>query len=89
MPSVSSPGFERVLPLIANDVLSDGFRRMVDDLRYAETSKRGYVVLTLTPGEARSDYVEVSTILSRDHSARVARTLRVLPGAGNLQVLGG
>jgi alkaline phosphatase D len=89
VPSVSSPGFERVLPLIANDVLSDGFRRMVDDLRYAETSKRGYVVLTLTPGEARSDYVEVSTILSRDHSARVARTLRVLPGAGNLQVLGG
>ncbi len=88
-PSVSSPGFERLLPLISNDLLADGFRRMVDDLRYAQTSKRGYLVLTLTPGEARCDYVEVSTVLSRDHDARVATTLRVLPGAGNLQVLGG
>jgi alkaline phosphatase D len=85
--SVSSPGFERLLPLIANDVLSDAFRRMVDDLRYAETSKRGYVVLTLTPSEARSEYIEVSTVLSRDYSAKVATTLRVLPGSGNLQVL--
>ncbi len=85
--SVSSPGFERALPLIANDLLSDGFLRMVDDLRYAETSKRGYAVVTLTPAEARCDYVEISTVLSRDYSARTAATLRVLPGAGNLQVL--
>jgi alkaline phosphatase D len=85
--SVSSPGFERALPLIANDLLSDGFRRIIDDLRYAETSKRGYAVLTLTPAEARCDYIEVSTVLSRDYSVRTAATLRVLPGAGNLQVL--
>lgn len=85
--SVSSPGFERALPLIANDLLSDGFRRMVDDLRYAETSKRGYALLTLTPAEARCDYVEVSTVLSRDYTVRTAAALRALPGAGNLQVL--
>ena len=86
-PSVSSPGFERLLPLIANDVLADAFRRMVDDLRYTETSKRGYVLLTLTSSEARSEYIEVSTVLSRDYSAKVATVLRVLPGPGNLQVL--
>ena len=85
--SVSSPGFERALPLIANDLLADGFRRIIDDLRYAETSKRGYAVLTLTPAEARCDYIEVSTVLSRDYSVRTAATLRVLPGVGNLQVL--
>ncbi|MDQ0586457.1 alkaline phosphatase D family protein [Variovorax paradoxus] len=85
--SVSSPGFERALPLIANDLLADGFRRMVDDLRYAETSKRGYAVLTLTPAEARCDYIEISTVLSRDYSVRLAATLRALPGVGNLQVL--
>jgi alkaline phosphatase D len=85
--SVSSPGFERAVPLIANDLLADGFLRMVDDLRYAETSKRGYAVLTLTPSEARCEYVEVSTVLSRDYSVRTAATLRALPGAGNLQVL--
>ncbi|MGJ7492261.1 alkaline phosphatase D family protein [Variovorax sp. ZT4R33] len=85
--SVSSPGFERALPLVANDLLSDAFRRMVDDLRYAETSKRGYAVLTLTPAEARCEFIEVSTVLSRDYSVRTAATLRALPGTGHLQVL--
>jgi alkaline phosphatase D len=85
--SISSPGFERALPLIANDLLSDAFKRMIDDLRYAETSKRGYMVLTLTPAEARSEYIEVSTVLSRDYTSKVAATLRALPGVGNLQVL--
>ncbi|MGJ3699351.1 alkaline phosphatase D family protein [Variovorax sp. AFSI2.2] len=85
--SVSSPGFERAVPLIANDLLSDAFKRMVDDLRYAETSKRGYAVLTLTTAEARCEYIEVSTVFSRDYSVRLAATLRVLPGVGNLQVL--
>jgi alkaline phosphatase D len=85
--SVSSPGFERALPLIAHDLLADAFKRMVDDLRYAETSKRGYAVLTLTTGEARCEYIEISTVFSRDYSVRLAATLRVLPGASNLQVL--
>ncbi|MBT2333004.1 alkaline phosphatase D family protein [Variovorax paradoxus] len=85
--SVSSPGFERALPLIANNLLADGFLRMVDDLRYAETSKRGYAVVTLTPAEARCDYVEISTVFSRDYSVRTAATVRALPGTGNLQVL--
>jgi alkaline phosphatase D len=85
--SVSSPGFERALPLIASNLLADAFRRTVDDLRYAETSKRGYAVLTLTTGEARCEYIEISTVFSRDYSVRLAATLRVLPGASNLQVL--
>ena len=84
--SVSSPGFERALPLVANDLLSDAFRRMVDDLRYAETSKRGYAVLTLSPAEARCEYLEVSTVLSREYSVKAAATLRALPGVGNLEV---
>ena len=45
------------------------------------------MVFTRTPREARNDYLEVSTMLSLDYSAKVATTLRLLPGAGNLQVL--
>jgi alkaline phosphatase D len=85
--SVSSPGFERLLPLISGPVLTDAFPRMIQDLRYAETTKRGYVVLTLTPGEARCDWNEVSTVLSRSYSAQVAKSLRTLPGAGNLDIV--
>jgi alkaline phosphatase D len=78
--SVSSPGFERLLPLISSTLLEDGFPKMVSDLKYAELSKRGYLVLTLTPQQARSDWVQVSTVFSRDYSAGVVKSLRTLPG---------
>jgi alkaline phosphatase D len=85
--SISSPGFELVLPLISSAVLSDAFPKMVKDLRYAETSKRGYLVLTLTPAEARGDWIEISTVFSRSYSARTAMSLHALPGAANLDVV--
>ena len=78
--SVSSPGFERALPLIAPFILEDAFPKMVPDLRYAETSKRGYLVLTLTPQEARGDWIEVSTVLSRSYTASTAMSLKTLLG---------
>ena len=86
--SVSSPGFERALPLISSVVLEDAFPEMIPDLRYAECSKRGYVVLTLTPSEARGEWVQVDTVLSRDFEARTVKTLRTLPGIDNRVVLG-
>jgi alkaline phosphatase D len=85
--SVSSPGFETRLPLIANSVLADAFLKMVADLRFAETSKRGYLVLTLTPTEARGDWIEVSTVYSHDYSTRIAASRRALPGPANLDLL--
>jgi alkaline phosphatase D len=82
--SVTSPGFERLLPLISSTVLEDAFPKMVPDLRYAELSKRGYLVLTLTPGQARGDWVQVSTVVSRDYSASIAMSLKTLPGQKKL-----
>lgn len=55
--------------------------------KHQQDPKRGYVVLTLTPREARNEYLKVNPVLSLDCSAKVATKLRVLPGAGNLQVL--
>jgi alkaline phosphatase D len=82
--SVSSPGFERLLPLISSTILEDAFPEMVPDLRYAETSKRGYLLVTLTPTEARGDWIQVSTVLTRDYSAGVAMSLRA--GVGERKV---
>ncbi|RYY94206.1 MAG: alkaline phosphatase, partial [Comamonadaceae bacterium] len=79
--SVSSPGFERFLPLISSTVLEDAFPKMVPDLRYAETSERGYLVLTLTPAEARGDWVQVSSVLTRNYEAEVAMSLKTRAGA--------
>jgi len=85
--SVSSPGFETRLPLISNSLLADAFLKMVTDLRFAETSKRGYLVLTLTPGEARGDWMEVSTVLSHSYSTSVTASMRALPGPTNLDLI--
>jgi len=85
--SVSSPGFETRLPLISNSLLADAFLKMVVDLRFAETSKRGYLVLTLTPAEARGDWIEVSTVFSHSYSASITASRRALPGPTNLDLV--
>ena len=84
---VSSPGLELARPLISSDVLADGFSKMVRDLRYAETSNRGYLVATLTPAVARADWIAISAVFSHSYAVIAARSLRALPGAGNLEVL--
>ncbi|SFN15499.1 alkaline phosphatase [Variovorax sp. OV329] len=86
-PSVSSPGFETRLPLISNSLLADAFLKMVPDLRFAETSKRGYLVLTLTPSEARGDWIEVSTVFSHSYSTSITASRRALPGPINLDLV--
>ena len=85
--SVTSPGFEVLLPFISGPVLTDAFPKMVKDLRYAETSKRGYLVLTATPAEVRGDWIEISTVVSHSYSASTVKSLRALPGAGNLDLI--
>jgi alkaline phosphatase D len=82
--SVSSPGFERTLPLVSTVLLQDAFPKMVPDLRYAETSKRGYIVLTLTQKEARSDWIQVSTVFSHSYTAETVLSLKTVAGAHNI-----
>ena len=85
--SVSSTGFESRLPLISNSILADAFKKMVADLRFAETSKRGYLVLTLSPAEARGDWIEVSTVFSHSYSTAISGSMRALPGPTNLDLV--
>ena len=85
--SVSSPGFERTLPLVSSAVLEDAFPDMIPDLRYAELSQRGYVVLTLTPSEARGEWVQVDTVWSREYQSRTVKTLRTVPGTNNRKLV--
>jgi alkaline phosphatase D len=44
-------------------------------------------VLTVTPTETRAEYRYVDTIKSRTYTAAVGRTLRMLPGAANRNIL--
>jgi alkaline phosphatase D len=86
-PSVTSTGLEIRHTDVGRQFLADAFVRMMPDLRFAETSHRGYVLLTLTPQAARADYIFVSSVLANKFSASVGRSLQTLPGAGNRRVV--
>jgi alkaline phosphatase D len=86
VPSVSSPGFESYFPTVAPATVAAGMEQLIGPLQYAETAKRGFVVLTVTPTETRAEYRYVDTIKSRTYTAAVGKTLRMLPGAANRKI---
>jgi alkaline phosphatase D len=87
VPAVTSPGFESYFPTAAPATVAAGMEQLIGPLQYAETAKRGFVVLTVTPGETRAEYRYVDTIKSRTYTAVVGKTLRMLPGAANRRIV--
>ena len=79
--SVASPGLESSLPMLK----PDDFAKMVvaasPQLKWADTSQRGYMVLELTPGAASNEFRFVDTI--RQRSTRLAGTHRMVSEAGS------
>jgi alkaline phosphatase D len=84
VPSVTSPGFDGVGlgefgPTLDGSIggaatVGKGFG-LIDDLRYAETKRRGYLQLTVTPDNVRGAYVFVNTVLSQTYETSVGRTI--------------
>ena len=70
--SVSSPGFEAALPGMDPATVSRALVEASPELKWADTSQRGYLTVTLTPDEARSDWHLLETI--RDRSTALAGT---------------
>jgi alkaline phosphatase D len=89
VPSVTSPGFESYFPGAAPATVAGGMEQLIGPLQYAETSLRGFVVLTVTPTETRAEYRYVDTIQSKTYSASVGKTLRMLPGSANRKIVAG
>jgi alkaline phosphatase D len=85
--SVTSPGFETVLPNENPAALAAGLTELIGPLVYADTSRRGYLVVTATPAECRADWVYVSTVTSRTYTTVSDKALRVLPGVGNRKIV--
>ena len=85
--SVTSPGFETVLPNENPAVLAASLTELIGPLVYADTARRGYLVVTATPAECRADWVYVSTVTSRTYTTVSDKALRVLPGVGNRKIV--
>ncbi|MDL2355248.1 MAG: alkaline phosphatase D family protein [Pseudomonadota bacterium] len=71
--SVTSSGFEGVFPPAAFPpaTLAGTIKALVDDIAYIDTSRRGYLLITVTPGQAKGEYVYVSSVTSSSYATSV------------------
>jgi alkaline phosphatase D len=63
-PSVSSPGLEEALGALPPAQIETIFRGVVDDLRWMDASRRGFLKMSFTPTEARGEWIFVSSVKS-------------------------
>jgi alkaline phosphatase D len=73
--SVSSPGFEEYLAALPPAQTKQIFEGVVNDLRYADTSRRGFLLMNFTPTEAKGTFCFVSTVKSRTYTVDATTTL--------------
>jgi alkaline phosphatase D len=86
-PSVTSPGFEEIFPKEDPTKVAGGLEQIIGPLVYAETKNRGFMIVTATPTETRSEWRYVSTVKSKNYTMLAGKTLKVLPGASNRKLL--
>jgi alkaline phosphatase D len=79
-PSVTSTGLEIKHPMIGRQFLADSFLRMVPDLKYADTARRGYVAVSFTPASVTGEFVFVSSVFENSYSATVGPALQAPAG---------
>lgn len=77
--SVTSPGYENsvsVDPKVVANALVDAN----PELKWCDTSRRGYMAVTLTPEKVTNDWLFVDTVTERTPRASIGHTATVLPG---------
>lgn len=77
--SVTSPGYEGATGTDPRTVAA-GLIAANPELKWCDTSRRGYMALTLTPERASNDWVFMDTILTRTTAASVGHTAVVQRG---------
>jgi alkaline phosphatase D len=79
--SVSSPGFESYLSTIKPDVLAASLVAENEQLKWADTAQRGYMVVELTTARATTEYRFSTGVKQR--STRLAGTKRITTEKGS------
>ncbi|MYN47705.1 alkaline phosphatase [Pseudoduganella sp. FT93W] len=84
--SVTSPGMEGAYHERDPDDVAAMMVDLIAPLYYAQTSKRGYMIITASHEQVRCDWRFVDTVLQREFEAATERSLRTLPGPGNRRI---
>ena len=85
--SVTSPGLEGYLPQIPAEVFARDTVGANPQLKWMDSSRRGYMAVELTPGSATSEYRFLASV--RDKGAGVVATKRMTTLAGNRRLEAG
>lgn len=89
--SVSSGGLETYLKLEPKQAeeLARDLEVLVDGLVYSNTKDRGYMIVSFTAQEARSEWIYVDTVSEPefDEKSSASRIFKVLPGKGNRELV--
>ncbi len=83
--AVSSTGFENATRGIDPATVAAALVRTSPELKWADTSRRGYMRLSLTPETATNDYVFMETVETRTLATQPTKTLRVRRGTATLK----
>ena len=66
--SVSSPGFESSLSALPPAQIKAIFEGVVDDLKWMDSSRRGFLKMTFTPTQAKGEWVFIDKIDARNYA---------------------
>jgi alkaline phosphatase D len=84
--SVSSPGFESAIPFTAPaDVARSLLGTSKQELRWVDTSNRGYMHLSLTPQAATNEWVFMQTVKDVSLATKTGHKMKVRPGRNILE----
>jgi alkaline phosphatase D len=84
--AVSSPGYESSLKTDPATVAA-AFVRASPELKWCDTSRRGYMRLALTPASATNEWVFMQTLETRSLATQASHRMRVRPGAATLETV--
>jgi alkaline phosphatase D len=85
--SVTSPGYESSTKGTDPKTVAAAVMKASPELKWADTSRRGYMRLSLTPTAATNDWVFMDTIATRSLASSAVHRMRVKPGAAKLETV--
>ncbi|WP_304170706.1 alkaline phosphatase [Phenylobacterium aquaticum] len=81
---ITSPGGGDALPTVP---LGEVYAKANKEVVYNNQAAKGFVLLTLTPTEARGELVKVSSIVTPDYTVAVDKAFRVTPEPGGISAV--
>lgn len=85
--AVTSPGYEASTTGTDPAVIAAALVKNSPELKWADTSRRGYMSLTLTPEAATNEWVFMQTIATRSLATQAGHRMRVRPGRARLETV--